>query len=192
MHDARDELRTERLLLRRWRDADRAPFAALNADPEVMRYFPSRPDRATSDLIIDKAEASFEAEGFGLWAVERLDGERFIGFIGLARATFEMPFTPCVEIGWRLAREAWGHGYATEGAIAVRDRAFAVVGLDELLSWTTVANTPSRRVMERIGMSHDPTDDFDHPRLDAGDPLRPHVLYRLSRERWDAVSSGGR
>ncbi len=179
-------------MLRRWRAADRAPFAALNADPEVMRYFPSRPDRATSDLIIDKAEASFDRDGFGLWAVERLEDETFIGFVGLARPTFEMAFTPCVEIGWRLAREAWGHGYATEGAVAVRDHAFAVAGLDEILSWTTVANAPSRRVMERIGMTHDPADDFDHPRLDPGDPLRPHVLYRLDRERWDAVSSDGR
>jgi RimJ/RimL family protein N-acetyltransferase len=181
-------LRTERLLLRRWRDDDRAPFAALNADPEVMTYFPSTLDRATSDRIIDKAEAAFDAEGFGLWAVERLEDGAFIGFVGLARPTFETSFTPCVEIGWRLARDAWGRGFATEGAVAVRDHAFEVVGLDELLSWTTVANTPSRRVMERIGMTHDPADDFDHPRLPVGDPLRPHVLYRLPRSAWKAAA----
>ena len=174
-------LRTERLLLRRWREDDRGPFAAMNADPEVMAFFPATLDRATSDLIVDKTEAAFDAEGFGLWAVERLDEARFIGFIGLARPSFRASFTPCVEIGWRLARDAWGHGFATEGAMAVRDHAFEVVGLDELLSWTTAANAASRRVMERIGMTHDPKDDFDHPMLPAGNPLRPHVLYRLTR-----------
>jgi RimJ/RimL family protein N-acetyltransferase len=161
----------------------------MNADPEVMTYFPSTLDRATSDIIIDKAEAAFDAEGFGLWAVERLDDSAFLGFVGLARPSFKTAFTPCVEIGWRLARHAWGRGYATEGAIAVRDHAFEVVGLDGLLSWTTVANAPSRRVMERIGMTHDMVDDFDHPRLPVGDPLRPHVLYRLSRERWSVAQA---
>jgi RimJ/RimL family protein N-acetyltransferase len=160
----------------------------MNADPEVMAYFPSTLDRATSDLIIDKAEAAFDAEGLGLWAVERLDDGVFIGFVGPARPPFDTRLPPCVEIGWRLARAAWGHGYATEGAIAVGDHAFAVVGLDELLSWTTVANTPSRRVMERIGMTHDPVDDFDHPRLPVGDPLRPHVLYRLPRSAWKGAT----
>jgi RimJ/RimL family protein N-acetyltransferase len=185
--DARVDLPTARLLLRRWRDTDRAPFAALNADPEVMTYFPGTLDRSTSDAIVDRAEAAFDAEGFGLWAVERRQDGRFIGFVGLARPSFEAAFTPCVEIGWRLARDAWGHGYATEGALAVRDHAFEVVGLDELLSWTTVANAASRRVMERIGMRHDPADDFDHPRLAVGHPLRPHVLYRLTRTRWSAI-----
>ncbi len=188
--DARAELPTARLLLRRWRDADREPFAAMNADPEVMTYFPALLDRSTSDAVIDRAQAAFDAEGFGLWAVERREDARFLGFIGLSRPSFEAAFTPCVEIGWRLARDAWGHGYATEGAIAVRDHAFTVVGLDELLSWTTVANTPSRRVMERIGMGHDPADDFDHPRLAVGDPLRPHVLYRLTRTHWATIRAG--
>ena len=183
MTDPGPTLRTERLLLRRWRDGDRAPFAAMNADPEVTRYLGATLDRAGSDAIVDRAEAAFDAEGFGLWAVERLDDGRFIGFVGLARPSFETSFTPCVEIGWRLARDAWGHGYATEGASAVRDHAFDVVGLDELLSWTTVANAPSRRVMERIGMTHDPDDDFDHPRLPVGHTLRRHVLYRLARQR---------
>lgn len=178
------ELRTARLRLRRWRESDREPFAAMNADPAVMTYFPSTLDRATSDAIIDRAEAAFEAEGFALWAIERLEDRAFIGFVGLARPSFEAAFTPCVEIGWRLARDAWGHGYATEGALAVRDYAFDVVGLDELLSWTTVANAPSRRVMERIGMTHDPADDFDHPRLPVGHPQRPHVLYRLRADAW--------
>jgi RimJ/RimL family protein N-acetyltransferase len=187
---ARDTvLRTDRLLLRRWQDRDRAPFAAMNADPEVMAYFPSTLDRAASDLIIDRAEAALEAEGSGLWAVERREDGRFMGFVGLARPSFKAPFTPCLEIGWRLARDMWGHGYATEGAVAVRDHAFEVVGLDALLSWTTVANMPSRRVMERIGMTHDSRDDFDHPNLPVGHPLRRHVLYRLSRERWAEVRS---
>ena len=185
--EARLSCRPRACWLRRWRDADREPFAAMNADPEVMTYFPATLDRSTSDAIVDRAEAAFDAEGFGLWAVERRADGRFIGFVGLARPTFEAAFTPCVEIGWRLARDAWGHGYATEGAMAVRDHAFDVVGLEELLSWTTVANAGSRRVMERIGMRHDPADDFDHPRLAVGDPLRPHVLYRLTRTRWSAV-----
>jgi RimJ/RimL family protein N-acetyltransferase len=180
------ELRTERLSLRRWRDEDRAPFAAMNADPSVMAYFPGVLDRALSDAIIDRTEAAFDADGFGLWAIERSADGRFLGFVGLSRPSFETAFTPCIEIGWRLAADAWGHGYATEGAVAVRDHAFDDLGLDDLLSWTTEANVPSRRVMERIGMHHDPLDDFDHPRLPAGHPLRPHVLYRLQRAEWKA------
>jgi RimJ/RimL family protein N-acetyltransferase len=121
----------------------------------------------------------FDEHGFGLWAVEVVDGAAFVGFVGLAVPAFEAPFTPCVEIGWRLARDAWGHGYATEAAHAALDYAFGPAALDEVVSFTTVTNAPSRAVMERLGMHRDPADDFDHPNLDAGHPLRPHVLYRI-------------
>lgn len=174
-------LRTERLLLRPWRDADREPFAALNADPEVRRHFPSTLDRAESDAEADRHAERLVRRGWGLWAVEVAGGDAFIGFIGLAPAPPLVPFNPSVEIGWRLARSAWGHGYAPEGARAVVDHAFGVLGLDELVSFTAVGNTPSRRVMEKIGMTHDPADDFDHPNVPEGHPLRRHVLYRLRR-----------
>jgi RimJ/RimL family protein N-acetyltransferase len=168
------ELRTERLLLRQWRDEDRAPFAALNADPIVMEHFPSTMTREASDAFVDFNIATIAERGWGLWAVEA-NGE-FIGFVGLN----EPQFRSGVEIGWRLAHGAWGHGYATEAARAVLEFAFAELGLDEVISFTTVENRRSRRVMERIGMTHDPADDFDHPNVtDAR--VRPHVLYRLAR-----------
>ena len=176
------ELRTARLLLRRWRPADRAPFAALNADPEVMRHFPRTLSAAESDGFIDRVEAAFGLHGYGLWAVER-DGE-FIGFVGLNWTPFNAHFTPALEIGWRLARAAWGQGYATEAALASRDFAFAEVGVTELVSFTTLENARSQAVMRRIGMSHDADDDFDHPNLPAGHPLLRHVLYRMLAERW--------
>jgi ribosomal-protein-alanine N-acetyltransferase len=175
---------TPRLLLRRWRASDREPFAALNADPEVMRYFRGTLDRGESDAFADRIEAQFDELGFGLWAVElRADG-RFIGFTGLARHTFAAPFTPCIEVGWRLARDAWGVGYATEAAWAALAVGFGTAGLDEIVSMTTGTNGRSRAVMERLGMTHDPADDFDHPRLPEGHPLRPHVLYRITRAQW--------
>ena len=166
-------IRTERLVLRQWRDQDREPFAALNADPVVMEHFPSTMTREASDAFVDFNIATIAARGWGLWAVEA-DGE-FIGFVGLN----EPNFRPGVEIGWRLAREAWGHGYATEAARAVLAFARDELGLDEVISFTSTTNVRSQRVMERIGMTHDPADDFDHPRVD--DPrLRRHVLYRLA------------
>jgi RimJ/RimL family protein N-acetyltransferase len=172
------ELRTERLLLRQWRDEDRAPFAALNADPVVMEHFPSTMTREASDAFVDFNIATIAERGWGLWAVEA-NGE-FIGFVGLNEPRFEAHFTPAIEIGWRLARDAWSHGYATEAARAVLDYAFDDLGLDEIVSFTTVANQPSRRVMERIGMTHDPADDFDHPNV-TDERIKPHVLYRLAR-----------
>lgn len=175
------EIRTGRLLLRRWRVGDRAPFAKLNADPEVMRYFPAPLTRRQSDELADRIEQHFADHGYGLYAVERRAGGEFIGFVGLSRVGYDAHFTPAVEIGWRLARQAWGSGYATEAARAVVAHAFEVLALDDLVSLTVPANEPSRRVMERIGMTRDPDDDFDHPSLPAGDPLRRHVLYRLRR-----------
>ncbi len=170
---------TSRLVLRQWRDTDRGPFAALNADPAVMEHFPAPLTRAESDAMVDRLTARIDADGYGLWAVEVRDTHEFIGLVGLARPTFETAFTPCTEIGWRLARSAWGQGFATEAARAALDVAFGPVGLDEVLSWTFEGNRASRAVMERLGMTRDPADDFDHPRLPEGDRLRRHVLYRI-------------
>ena len=175
------ELRTARLLLRRWRDEDRAPFAALNGDQVVMEHFPSTLSRAESDALVDRIEAHFEGRGYGLWAVERLDSNGFIGFVGLARATFPAPFTPADEVGWRLAREHWAQGLATEAAEAAVADGFKRLDLEEILSFTATLNLRSQRVMQRVGMTHHPRDDFDHPNIAPGHPLRRHVLYRLDR-----------
>lgn len=175
------ELRTERLLLRSWRHSDRAPYAALNADPEVMEHFPAPLTREQSDAHVDRMSAALDAQGWGLWAVEVPDEAAFIGFIGLAVPGFEAHFTPCVEVGWRLARSAWGRGYAPEGARAALALAFDELGLDEVVSFTSVGNTKSRRVMEKIGMTHDSTEDFDHPNVPADSPVRRHVLYRIRK-----------
>jgi RimJ/RimL family protein N-acetyltransferase len=176
----RNELSTARLLLRRWRETDHAPFAVLNADPMVMEYFPGRLTRAESDDLIARIETGFATRGLGLWALEvRATGE-FAGFAGLTVPSFNAHFTPAVEVGWRLARSAWGQGYATEAGLASVAFGFRDAGLDEIVSFTSAANVRSRAVMERIGMTHDPADDFDHPGLDETDLLRPHVLYRIS------------
>jgi RimJ/RimL family protein N-acetyltransferase len=175
------ELRTERLLLRRWQPTDRAPFAALNADPRVNEYLPGELSRVQSDEMAARIDANFDRNGFGLWAVEVCNVAPFIGFIGLAVPRFEAHFTPCVEIGWRLSADRWGRGYATEGARAALAFGFNVVGLREVVSFTVPKNIRSRRVMEKIGMKHDPSEDFDHPALPAGDRLLRHVLYRIAR-----------
>ncbi len=177
-----NEIETERLVLRRWRDADRGPFARMNADPAVMAHFPALLTEAESERLIDNIKAHFDRHGFGLWAAElRATGE-FIGFIGLSVPRFEAVFTPCVEIGWRLDAAHWGTGLATEGARAVVQYGFDVLRLDEIVSFTVPENVRSRHVMEKLGMSHDPRDDFDHPNLGEGHPLRRHVLYRLRRQ----------
>jgi RimJ/RimL family protein N-acetyltransferase len=167
-------------VLRQWREDDAEPFAAMNADPEVMRYFPALLTREESDALMEQQALLLELRGWGLWAVEVAGGSPFIGFVGLAEPQFDAHFTPCVEVGWRLAREHWGRGYATEAARAAVELGFGELGLDEIVSLTTPANTRSRRVMERLGMTHDPADDFEHPRLPVGHPIRPHVLYRLA------------
>ena len=174
-------LRTARLVLREWRDDDLAPFAALNADPAVMEHFPASLTRAESDALAARIRAHLAERGFGLWAVELPGVAPFAGYVGLAVPTFEAHFTPCVEVGWRLAREHWGRGYATEGARAALAEGFGRHGLEEIVSITVPANRRSRAVMERLGMTHDPADDFDHPRVPEGSPLRRHVLYRLAR-----------
>lgn len=175
------ELRTERLRLRRWSDADLEPFAALNADPVVMEHFPAPLTRAESDELVARIESTFDDEEVGLWAVEVTATGRFTGFTGLWPATFEAPFTPAVEVGWRLAREHWGQGYAPEAARASIADGFERLGLDEIVSMTAVGNDRSRRVMEKLGMTRDPADDFEHPKVPVGHHLRRHVLYRLTR-----------
>jgi RimJ/RimL family protein N-acetyltransferase len=176
------EFATERLLLRGWRPQDREPFAALNADPEVMEHFPSTMTRQRSDEMADRLETLFEAQGFGLWAVEVTATGEFIGFTGLSRVPSEAHFAPAVEVGWRLARSAWGHGYATEAARAALAYGFEVAGLDEIVSFTTTTNLRSQAVMRRLGMTRDPAEDFDHPRVD-DERLRRHVLFRLKAPR---------
>jgi RimJ/RimL family protein N-acetyltransferase len=173
------ELTTDRLLLRQWRDSDREPFAALNADPAVMEHFPRLVTREESDALIDRTAASIADHGWGLWAVEVRETGEFIGFTGLSIPTFEAPFLPGVEIGWRLAKGAWGNGYATEAARAALDFGFGPAGLSEILSFTATTNLPSQRVMQKIGMTY--AEDFDHPRLPAGHRLQRHVLYRITR-----------
>ena len=172
-------LQTDRLLLRRWREDDLVPFAALNADRNVMEHFPALLEREQSDALARWIERHLAQEGFGLWAVEVAGEVPFIGFVGLNRVPFEAHFTPAVEVGWRLARPHWGKGYATEAARAALTFGFDEVGLTEIVSFTTEGNLRSRAVMERLGMSHDPADDFDHPSPVIGDRLRRHVLYRL-------------
>ena len=177
-------VRTERLLLRGWQAADLEPFAAINADPRVTEFLPKPLTQTESDALVDRFVESWTDEGFGQWAIERLEDGAMLGFTGLLRPRFEAHFTPAVEIGWRLAADAWGHGYATEAAEAALRHGFEQIGLDEIVSFTVPANSRSRAVMERIGMSRDPADDFDHPLLPEGDRLRGHVLYRLSRTEW--------
>jgi RimJ/RimL family protein N-acetyltransferase len=172
------EPRTSRLVLRQWRQRDRAPFAALNADPSVMEYFPGPLDRGQSDALVDRCVERLRRDGYGLWAVEIRTSGEFIGFVGLAVPSWEAAFTPCTEIGWRLARSAWGHGYATEAARAALTTAFGPAGLDEVVSFTTTGNLRSQKVMQRLGMRRDPSEDFDHPQVTDG-PFRRHVLYRL-------------
>lgn len=168
-----DSLRTERLLMRRWRDSDREPFAELNGDPETLVYFPRTLDRAASDALVDNLEARFETQGYGLWALEIAETGEFIGFTGLNPMPDNVPGAGGMEIGWRLMRKAWHHGYATEAALAALNVAFAGVGLTEIWSMTARLNEPSQAVMRRIGLTYHCA--FEHPRVEG--PLRPHVLY---------------
>jgi RimJ/RimL family protein N-acetyltransferase len=173
-------LETPRLILRHWRPEDRAPFARINADPRVMRFFPGVLSPAESDGAADRIAQALSARGWGLYAAELRESQAFIGFVGLAapgRAAAHLG--PCVEIGWRLAAECWNRGLATEGARAVARHAFETLRLRELVSYTAALNAPSRRVMEKLGMTYDPAVDFDNVNFRDGDPLRPHVVYRL-------------
>lgn len=175
------EVETDRLRLRRWREADRQPFAAMNADPRVMEHFPAVQSRDQSDAAYERIVSHFEQHGFGVWAVEVPGLSPFIGFVGLCIPRFDAAFTPCVEIGWRLDRAYWGQGFATEAARASLQFGFESLGLNEIVSYTVPANTRSRRVMERVGMERVLDGDFDHPLLPADHPLSRHVLYRVRR-----------
>ena len=170
--------------MRPWREADLEPFAELNADPEVMEFFHAPLTREQSDAHVDRIRAGFDEHGWGLWAAERLDSGAFIGFIGLTVPSFDAPFLPGVEVGWRLARQHWGHGFATEGGRASLAFAFDALGLDEVLSFTTVENRRSRRVMEKLGLHHHPDLDFDHPNVPEGSRIRPHVYYRITADEY--------
>jgi RimJ/RimL family protein N-acetyltransferase len=192
------QVETPRLLLRRWRASDRAPFSAMNADPEVMRYFPSVLDAASSDGLADRLDAGFDVHGYGRWALERRDTGEFIGFTGLGPMPADVPGSGGMEIGWRIARAHWRQGFAVEAATAALDAAFVVAvettpegardtargsaPLDEVNSITAVVNEPSRAVMRRLGMRH--VDDFAHPVVPKGSPIRPHVRYVLTRDEW--------
>lgn len=175
------EVRTKRLLLRPWIAADCEPFASMNADPQVREHFPAVLSREESDASVARIEAHFAEHGYGFWAVEVPSVTPFAGMVGLAVVSFEAAFTPCVEIGWRLAVPHWGSGYATEAARAALAFGFDQLKLDEIVAFTVPGNIRSRRVMERIGMTHDPVDDFDHPSVADGHPFRKHVLYRIAR-----------
>jgi 3-dehydroquinate dehydratase/shikimate dehydrogenase len=177
-------IKTERLLLREWQESDLEPFAELNADPRVMEYFPDLKSREESDQLAKLLSEHIATCGWGPWAVSLLATQEFIGFIGLKNVQFEAPFTPAVEIGWRLSFKAWGKGYATEGAKASLAYGFNILKLKEIVSFTTVQNLRSTKVMEKIGMHHNPQDDFDHPKIPKGHKLQRCVLYRLGAEEW--------
>lgn len=184
------EFDTERLRLRQWRPADRAPFAALNSDPRVMQFFPALLDRAASDAMAERIESLIAARGWGFWAAELKSTGDFIGFVGLHVPAPELPFSPCVEIGWRLAFSHWGKGYATEAAQGALRIAFAVIGLPEIVSFTASCNERSRAVMQRLKM-REAAECFEHPQVPPGSRLREHCLYRLTREQWldDALNA---
>jgi RimJ/RimL family protein N-acetyltransferase len=178
-----DSIQTDRLLMRRWQDADRGPFAALNGDPATMKFFPATMDRAASDALVDRIEARFEQQGYGLWALEVTETGEFIGFTGLNPLPDGVPGAGGgMEVGWRLAKHAWHHGYATEAARAALRVAFDGAGLPDVWSMTAKLNEPSQAVMRRIGLTE--VARFDHPRIPLGDPLRAHVSYRLARADW--------
>jgi ribosomal-protein-alanine N-acetyltransferase len=183
---------TELLVLRPWRDEDLPAFAALNADPRVMEHFPSVLTRLESDAVAGRIRAHIAERGFGLWAVELRSGAPFIGFVGLLSWTHPEPVPfrslvrPCIEVGWRLAAEHWGRGYATEAAFAALGFGFSTLELPEIVAMTATQNLASRRVMEKLGMKRDPADDFDHPRVPLGHRVRRHVLYRIGRADFEA------
>ncbi len=177
---------TKRLLLRRWCEQDRAPFAAMNADAQVMRHFPAPLTARESDALIANIEEHFERHGFGLWALESKTSGELLGFTGLCFVSFDAHFTPAVEVGWRLRRSAWGHGYASEAALASLAFGYEQLDVEEIVSFTSTRNERSRAVMERIGMTRDEAGDFAHPLVAAESPLAEHVLYRRARAEMQA------
>lgn len=177
-------IHTSRLILRKWHDDDLPAFARLNADPQVMRHMPAILSTEQSDALAARIQAHFAEYGFGLWAVEIPDVVPFAGFVGLSIPAFEAHFTPCTEVGWRLSQDCWNQGYATEAAHAAIAYGLEELQLDEIVSFTVHDNVASQRVMQKLGMTHDSSEDFDHPALAKNHPLRPHVLYRLPKSRW--------
>lgn len=184
------EIETGRLLLRQWRAEDRVPFAALNADTRVTEFLPASLDRVASDAMADRLESLIAERGWGLWAVATKDDGDFIGFVGLHIPAPGLPFSPCVEVGWRLAAEYWGRGYATEAAHASLRVGFEMLAMPEIVAFTAFGNARSHRLMERLGMR--PDGSFEHPRMPEGSPLRPHYLYRMSCEDWINASRKAR
>ena len=185
-------IETERLVLRDWADADSEPFARMNADPRVMEFFPKPLERSESDALIAREHERIAERGYGLYAAEEKASHTFIGFVGLAEVRFPAAFAPATEVGWRLSRQSWGNGYATEGARAVVADAFSRLEFESLVSFTAEWNTRSRRVMEKIGMIRDMAGDFMHPALPAEHKLAPQVLYRIDRDAWQAQKRDGR
>jgi RimJ/RimL family protein N-acetyltransferase len=181
-------LHTNRLVLRQWTDNDLASFAQLNADPQVMEYFPATLSRAESDDFANTIRSLIEARGWGLWAVEAPGQAAFIGFVGLHRPADDLPCSPCVEIGWRLLKAYWGKGYASEAASAALGYAFEQIGLDEVVSFTAVINKRSQAVMQKIGMSNT-GQNFRHPRVDPVSPLCEHVLYKIFSQDWKQLGN---
>lgn len=181
------EFETERLRLRQWCAEDRQPFAQLNADPKVMEFFPRALDRAESDAMADRCQRLIAGRGWGFWAVETKDTGMFIGFVGLHIPSPELPFSPCIEIGWRLAFQHWGKGFATEAAHAALRVGFEQLGCPEIVSFASLQNLRSRAVMERLGM-RDTKTIFEHPHIPAGNVLRQHCLYRLGRGQWEEMA----
>lgn len=179
-HTPSPHIESERLLLRPWRDGDREPWAAMNADPQVREFFPGLLTRAQSDALQDSLNAHIARHGFGFWALEERASGAFLGFTGLVHTSFDAPFTPCIEIGWRLARHAWGKGYASEAALASLGHGFGMLGLTEIVSFAAAGNMRSQRVMERIGMRRVPGGDFIHPKMPSDHPFQPCVLYRIA------------
>lgn len=180
-------IKTERLILRQWIPEDLEPFARLNADPLVREYFSSILTKEKSDLSAKLISDEIDKNGYGFWAISVPNVSDFVGFVGIRPVDFESHFTPAVEIGWRLAHEFWGKGYATEGAIASLKYGFEMLNLDEIVAFTAVANARSRNVMEKIGMHRSVEDDFDHPQLNVNDKLKRHVLYRIKKQEWNNV-----
>jgi RimJ/RimL family protein N-acetyltransferase len=182
-------LRTRRLILRRWKESDLLPYAKINADRRVMEFMLGTMTEQETRQSIDHAEKHFDLHGFGRWAVEIAGSERFIGFVGISIPTYALPFSPCVEVAWRICAEEWGNGYAPEAATEAMRDGFERVGLREIVSFTTSTNLKSRRVMEKLGMQYCPGEDFDHPMVAEGHRLRRHVLYRMSKADWNLKAS---
>lgn len=178
------QLETERLILRRWQDADLEPFSAITANREVRRYYPSTLTQDETKSLIERIESHFEKEGFGLWALELKSTGQLIGYTGLQKPNIEAHFMPCIEIGWQLCRKHWGKGYAPEAARKVLEDGFVRLALEEIVSFTAAVNQKSIRVMEKLGMQRNPADDYEHPMLPTEHPLKPHVLYRLPKTVW--------